>query len=139
MSSDVVRAAFRSQWATFAGDIPYVDVVNTPAEIPDMDSTTLFGTMLFSVEQRRFVTCGSLPWIEERGTVTIGVFARSADGDGDAIAAASDMLPLLTGRDLGNDVLVTEVTGPIDSSPEGEGEVYQVQLAAFYTWQGRQL
>jgi len=144
MSSTPVRAAFREEWASYAPGVVYFEVVNKAPRVREAaqraaaSSGNLVGSLLFAVTERKDTTLGANPYVEETGIVTIKVFGPSGSSDAATIEKATEIQRRLAGRLLRPDILVPVVFGPIDDTPEGEGEFYEVQLAADYVFQMRE-
>jgi hypothetical protein len=134
MSNAAVRQAFRDAWPAYGQGFPYVDAINLhPGTLPPA-----FGSLGFQVETRRDTTMGSLPWVEESGSVLVSFFTPAGAGDGPAMDAATAAAAWLLGRRFGPDLIVTGLTGPNDGAEEAEGEFFEAQLLVNYAWQGRE-
>jgi hypothetical protein len=129
-------AIFKQLWADRipAAALPYIEAVNSPMDVnaaPD-----IWGAAIVQNETRGDVTLGSQPWVEEAGTILIGLFTRSGSGPA-ALDQAVDYVRQAFHGTHRDGLAILQVDGPHDVDPEGLGEWWQLALTARYTFQTR--
>lgn len=114
--------------------LPYMEAVNFQHDTntaPDQ-----WGAAIVQPEQRGDVTLGSMPWVEETGTILVGLFTRSGSGPA-ALDQAVDYIRQTFHGARRDGLVIWQVDGPHDVDPEGLGEWWQLALTARYTFQAR--
>jgi hypothetical protein len=128
----------KTRWALVAGIPPFFDTVNEQPDLEDMPDK--WASALVQVESRTDVSMGSNPWVEERGNVVVGLFAKAGtgvtilDAEINALRAAFHGY---VGQDGGNTFQVLAVEGPLDVDPETDGDWWRIALTMPYTYQSR--
>lgn len=126
---------FKARWDAIEMPIPFVEVVNTQVDtdaLPD-----LWASALLQSEARRDITMGSEPWVEEAGTIIVGLFARSGTGRRGLDAAVASLREAFHGYisdDAGLHFIA--VVGPEDIDPEADGEWWRLGFTVPYTITG---
>ena len=130
-------AIFKQAWAELipADVLPYIEAVNfqhDTSTAPDR-----WGAAIVQPEQRGDVTLGSEPWVEETGTILIGLFTRSGSGPGRARRGGRlhpPDVPRPAHQRAGDH---RRSTGRTTSIPRASGEWWQLAMTARYTFQTR--
>lgn len=135
MPLDIVKA----RWE-LAGvmPVPFFDTVNNQPDLATMPD--LWGSAIVQVEQRVDVSMGSLPWVEERGNVIVGLFARAGSGASVLDAAVQALRDGFAGYikdESENTFQVFSVDGPVDVDPETDGDWWRVAMTMAYAYQSR--
>lgn len=140
MSGEAVRTAFINAWDDYAPGILRLDVINAAVDGATLQAAIdgVCGAVLFTIESRRDVTFGTMPWVEERGTATVRLVGPSGMGDAQLVNIATTVARALAGRQLTPECLVQDCLGPIEEDAEGDGEAYWLAISARYVWQGRE-
>lgn len=129
---------FVARWNAKGISVPFVEVVNTPVtldEVPDR-----WGSALMHGDQRRDVSLGSNPWVEEIGTIVVGLFARSGSGRHQLNQAVDELRAVFHGwQSPDKSIHFTSVNGPEDIDPEGAGEWWRLGLTVPYIVQSRRV
>lgn len=133
MSSPILRDAFEAAWPTILPTIRLERTENRdlprnpPLVLPD-----LWGTIYYGVEDRRHVTMGANPWVEETGTVTVVLMAKSGHGTGPVMTAAQAAVHALEGwQSPAGDAWLVRIGAPRALEPEADGEwmIYGIPCA----------
>ena len=114
--------------------LPYVEAVNYGVDTNDAPDP--WGAAIVQPEARADVTLGSKPWVEEAGTILVGLFTRSGSGPA-ALDEAVDYIRQTFHGARRDGLVIWQVDGPHDVDPEGFGEWWQLALTARYTFQTR--
>ena len=77
-----------------------------------------------------------MPWVEETGTILVGLFTRSGSGPA-ALDQAVDYIRQTFHGARRDGLVIRQVDGPHDVDPEGFGEWWQLAMTARYTFQTR--
>jgi hypothetical protein len=117
-----------------AAVLPYVEAVNNPFDADTQPDE--WGAAIVQSATRSDVTLGSMPWVEEAGTILIGLFTRSGSGPA-ALDQAVDYIRATFHGVRRDGLLITQVDGPHDVDPAGAGEWWQMAMTAHYTFQTR--
>lgn len=130
---------FVARWNASSISVPFVEVVNTPVTL-DMVPDEWGSAMIQAGEQRRDVTLGSNPWVEETGTIIVGLFAKSGTGRNSLDQAVSELRNTFHGwQSADRSIHFTSVNGPEDIDPEGAGEWWRLGLTVPYIVQSRRV
>jgi len=129
-------AVFKAIWAERipVDALPYIEAVNNPLDAnaaPDV-----WGAAVVQSQTREDVTLGSMPWVEERGVLLIGLFTRSGSGPA-ALDEAVDYIRQTFHGARRDDLQILNVDGPHDVEPAGVGEWWQIAMTAQYIFQTR--
>jgi hypothetical protein len=129
-------AIFKAIWAERipADVLPYIEAVNSPVDASQ--APDVWGAAVVQNDTRTDVTLGSQPWVEEVGTILIGLFTRSGSGP-DALDQAVDYIRQTFHGAHRDGLAILQVDGPHDVDPEGLGEWWQLAMTARYTFQTR--
>lgn len=131
---DLVKA----RWVAASGTPQFLDTVN---EQPSLDGAPdTWGSALVNVEARRDVTMGSNPYVEESGSIVVGLFTRAGSGYGaldDEVNAVRLAFHGYVVEDAVSTFQCLQVDGPLDVEPETDGEWWRVALTIPYTYQTR--
>ena len=114
--------------------LPYMEAVNFQHDTntaPDQ-----WGAAVVQPEQRGDVTLGSMPWVEETGTMLVGLFTRSGSGPAALDLPVNYIRQTFHGARR-DGLIIWQVDGPHDVDPEGLGEWWQLAMTARYTFQTR--
>jgi hypothetical protein len=114
--------------------LPYVEAVNYGVDTNDAHDP--WGAAVVQPEARTDVTLGSKPWVEETGTILVGLFTRSGKGPA-VLDEAVDYIRQTFHGARRDGLVILQVDGPHDVDPEGFGEWWQLALSARYTFQTR--
>jgi hypothetical protein len=114
--------------------ITYIEAVNLQTNINDAPDP--WGAAVVQPTTRVDVTLGSTPWVEETGTILIGLFTRSGKGPA-ALDQAVDYVRQTFHGYRSDGLLILSVDGPHDVDPEAMGEWWQVAMTANYQFQTR--
>jgi len=120
---------FVARWTQANIAVPFVDTVNTQVDtdtLPDV-----WGSAMLQSEERRDVTLGSSPYVEERGNVVVGLFARSGSGRNALDMAVTEIRVAYHGYHVtvpNVGIEYTAVEGPMDVDPNADGEWWRVAL-----------
>ena len=124
---------FIALWTSKGVPLEFHDTINTPVPIDEFPAT--WGSARYDVETRTDVTLGSNPYVEERGVITVGLFARSGTGGTVLDNAISFIREHFHGYASADGKLYyTQVEGPFEIEDVG-GEWWQVALAIPYVLQ----
>lgn len=127
---------FVARWETADMPIPFVETVNTAVDTDDLPDA--WGSALLQVEAAGDVTLGSQPWMEEAGSIVVGLFARSGTGRNaldDAVTALREHFHGYVSAD--QSIHFTRVVGPEDIDPDADGEWWRLGFVVPYTVQSR--
>lgn len=131
MASLALRSAVHAAWPVLTPTIRYISTENTdlprnpPLVLPDT-----WGTVGFEGLQRRILTMGLNPWVEETGTATIVICARSGHGDVPGVTVASEAMRAWDGWITPTGDIWFENVGPptkIEIEVVGEWALYGVR------------
>jgi hypothetical protein len=114
--------------------IAYIQAVNVHVDLNNVPDE--WASAIVQPEARTDVTLGSKPWVEETGTILIGLFTRSGAGPR-ALDVAIDYVRQSFHGARQDGLLIQQVDGPVDIDPEGTGEWWQVAMVARYSFQTR--
>lgn len=124
---------FAAIWAQVVTVLPYVEVVNTPVDTDTLPNE--WAGAVYLPQSTEDVTMGSRPWVEERGTILIGLFTRSGKGPAALDAAVAEVRGLAGAAKDG--LHLYQIDGPHDLDPEADGEWWRLALSAQYVYQYR--
>ena len=129
-------AIFKQAWADLipAEVLPYIEAVNS--QVDANAAPDVWGAAVLQPEQRGDVTLGSMPWVEETGTILVGLFTRSGSGPAVLDQAVDYIRQTFHGLRT-NGLVISQVDGPHDVDPESIGEWWQLAMTARYTFQTR--
>lgn len=121
-------------WTDKVTAVDYFEVVNTQVDTDSLPDQ--WGSAVYQPQTRPDVTMGSTPWVEERGTFLVALFARSGTGSAVLDAAIAQMRAAYQGAAL--DGLVCEsVDGPHEMPTEADGEWWSLVMTVNYYFQTR--
>jgi len=125
---------FMQIWTDEVVSVPFVECVNTPVDTDSLPDE--WGSAIIQPTTRADQTMGSNPWVEESGTISIGLFTRQRTGPAALDAAVDELRSVFHGVAL-NGLHIESVDGPHDIDPEVDGEWWRLGLTANYTFQTR--
>jgi hypothetical protein len=126
-----VSSVFEQQWLDAAIATPLIETVNSQLDLDSMPSP--WASWIVQGETRDDVTMGSSPQVEERGSIVIGLFTRSGNGQADLDTAVQSVIDAFHG--FAKDGLqILSVNGPHDIDPSASGEWWRVGLTAEYIY-----
>lgn len=129
---------FVARWNAVAMPIPFVEVVNSRVDLDSVPEQ--WGSAMLQSDQRLDVTLGSSPWLEETGTVVVGLFARSGTGRSLLDEAAAWLRSSFHGYITPDNALhFVAVNGPEDIDPEADGEWWRLAFTVPYRVQSRRV
>jgi hypothetical protein len=139
MSSDAIRSAIRADWPRLMPAVRYIDTINRSLpQNPPLPLPDVWGTLGFEVIDRRHLTMGANPWVQETGTISIIVVARSGHGDGPGVAAATAAMHAWDGwRDPTGEMEISAVLPPRETDAEADGNWKLFVVACSYRLQER--
>jgi hypothetical protein len=129
-------AIFKQAWTDLipADALPYIEAVNN--QVDANAAPDVWGAAVVQNDTRSDVTLGSRPWVEETGTLLIGLFTRSGKGPA-ALDQAVDYIRQTFHGFASGGLVILQVDGPHDVEPDGVGEWWQVAMTARYSFQTR--
>jgi hypothetical protein len=131
-------AFIKARWSLITALPPFFDTVNEQPDLNDMPDK--WGSAIIQVDSRVDVTMGSNPYVEERGNVIIGLFARAGTGaeilDSEITALRAAFQGYVKDEAEGTFQLLS-VDGPLDIDPESDGDWWRLALSVPYTYQSR--
>jgi hypothetical protein len=127
---------FFARWNAVPMPIPLVEVVNTNVDLDGLPDQ--WAGAIYQSENAGDVTMGSQPWVEETGTIQVGLLARSGKGK-DLLDAAVAALRTYFHGWVSADASVhfVSVIGPDDIDPEADGEWWRLGLRVPFIVQSR--
>jgi hypothetical protein len=125
---------FEAQWENAGISIPYVESVNKVVRTDDLPDQ--WASAMDQPDQRADVTFGSNPWVDTTGTILIGLFTRSGEGQADLDRAIREVRNAFHGY-AKDGLSISEVDGPHDIDPQADGEWWRLALTAQYTYYER--
>jgi hypothetical protein len=127
---------FEAIWAASVTTVPLLGSVNYPFDTRTAPDP--WAAVIYQPSTREDVTLGATPWVEESGLFLIGLFTKSGKGPHVLDAQVDDVRNAFHGA-ASNGLVITQVDGPHNIDPEGNGEWWQLGFAARYTFQSVRL
>ena len=139
MPSKPIRDAVRAAWPTLMPDVRYIDTINrTMPYNPPMPLPPVWGTLAWATRDRRHLTMGLNPWVEETGVCTIVIVAKSGHGDDPAVSVATNVMRAWEfWESPSKDIWFSGVGAPRHLMPEAQGDWFLLGVDCEYRAQER--